>query len=55
MIQMDTNKELILNNVKEIVHFMNYSPQMEGAKEIARDICKTLLPQSRSIVGKDLA
>lgn len=25
MIQLDTNKEVILNNGKEIIHFMNYA------------------------------
>ncbi len=27
---------------------------MEGAKDIARDLCKLIMPLSRSIVGNDL-
>ncbi len=54
MIQVDTNKALILNNVKEIVHFLTYAQNLEGGKDIARELCKLMLPISRSIVGNDL-
>jgi hypothetical protein len=33
---------------------MNQAPNFEGSKEIARDLCKMMLPISRSIVGNDL-
>ncbi len=45
---------MIEDNIKEIVHFMNYAQQLEGVKEIAREVCKALIPSSRSLVGKDL-
>jgi len=43
-----------MNNFKEILHFMNYTPNFEGAKEVARELCKLMLPLSRSLVGRDL-
>ena len=54
MITHDTNKSLIVNNVKEIVQFLNQVSNFEGSKDIARDLCKLMLPISRSIVGNDL-
>lgn len=33
---------------------MNSVPHIESGKDIARDLCKVMLPQSRSLVGKDL-
>ena len=33
---------------------MNYAQQLEGVKEIAREVSKALIPSSRSLVGKDL-
>ena len=54
LIQQDTNMALIQNNVREIVHFMIRSQHFEGAKDVAKELCKVLTPLSRSFVGKDL-
>ena len=54
IIQADTTKELIQDNFREIIHFMSYAPKIESSKDLTKQLCKIIEPNSRSIVGRDL-